>query len=226
MSALAPDPPPDILPDQARNATSDPASNSAPNLSSDPSSDPASDPASDPPPDPESDSESDGEIHSCENLTNRIVYQFLLSRTTKDTSDELISYERCPHGLKPDHFKNFLANFKKEYQRLQKSRHKSEESDHEFVAFTQSLFVYPQTSYKTYKKRKGAEKNHASDEDTFAKVAWELGGELNEKKKEIAEMEIRNKRTIDQLMECVDEAKQENKSLSDELGEKNESYKR
>ena len=111
------------------------------------------------------------------------LYQFLLSRTTKDTSDKLISYERCPPGLKPDHFKNLRANFKKEYQRLQKSRHKSEESDHEFVSFTQSLFVYPQTNCKTYMKRAGAEKNHASDEDTFAKVAWELGGGAEREKK-------------------------------------------
>ena len=32
-------------------------------------------------------------------------------------------------------------------------------------------------------KRAGVEKNHASDKDTFAKVAWELEGELNEKRK-------------------------------------------
>ena len=174
----------------------------------------------------EASDETSNEIHTCANLDNEYVYSFLTSRSMKSTSEELISYECGPPGLTPKSFHYHLSNLKKDYQRLQKSRYKSEEHDHEFRSFAHAAFVYPSLEKREYQSKSFPEKNLVGDENTFAKVAWELGGELHAKKKEIKKIQIRHKRKVEVLQERVDEAKQENKNLSNELGAKDADYKR
>ena len=64
------------------------------------------------------------------------------------------------------------------------------------------------------------------DAETYAKVALEIGAELHQVKTTHQQETTRAKRTIDQLVERVNEACDENLQLNNALASKNEDYKR
>ena len=171
-------------------------------------------------------------VSTCENLNNGHVYEFISRIGVSKTAAELMSFERCPVGLSSSAFQYPLAALKTRFAKLRKNSYRPGPEADTFHAFTSAAYEFPSPArISTPAPAKGQnvsqrEAAQLGDAETFAKVALEVGAELNETKETLQEIQQKSKRKIDDLKEQVSEAKVENRSLNDCLFQKNEEYKR
>ena len=134
-------------------------------------------------------------VHTCENLSNKHVYKYITTLGQANTARELLSLERCPTGLDTHAFKNHLPNIKQEFIKRQKSSHKNAQTREAFLAFENSPYVYPQpTCAPVPIQNDDRELVKIGDAETYAKVAFEIGAELNSTKRSLDQAEQKNKR--------------------------------
>ena len=174
----------------------------------------------------ESTTDDEHQIATCMNLTIGHVYEFLVVLGLTDTAKELTSLERCPEDVEVYPIKDQLIGLRKKFQSLQKNKYKNENFAQKFLTFRDAPYVYPPPAEMPPKAENEREMGRIGDADTYAKVALEIGAELNLVKSAKDHDAREAKRTIDQLRSDVDEALEENRSLNDALATKNADYKR
>ena len=162
---------------------------------------------------------------TCENLNNGHVYNFLVAIGPARTARELMSFERCPEGVDEYPLKNHASVIKRKYVKLQKASYEGGIGFENFQAFRTKPFEYPKPA-ELPQKRPDEFQKLGGDEDTFAKVALEIGKELHDVKNVSERDKKMAKRTIDDLKDQVAEVQSENQSLNDALASRNADYKR
>ena len=80
---------------------------------------------------------------SCENLNNGHVFDFIVRFGIPKTTDELLSFERCPEGLSRYAFVNSLRALRQKFQNLRKSSYRGGEGVENFRSFSKATYVYP-----------------------------------------------------------------------------------
>ena len=172
----------------------------------------------------------DSYLSSCENLNNAHVFEFLNQLGNAGTAKELMSFERCPEGLVTDSFKRNLRNLKDTFSSLRKCSYRGGVEEESFRSYSTGAYVYPSPIAAPAPRREdnASERELAQigDAETYAKVALEVGAELNTTKQTLERVKQKSKRTIEQLTEKVEKAKAENHELSSALTERDQDYKR
>ena len=111
-------------------------------------------------------------IHSCENLTNRIVLSMIVKHSQAYTKKELPTLERCPKDMRDAILRNFLGRVEKSY------------GNQAIASFLNSDFRLPHVSAKKTKDVPAALEG-VGDEFALRETAYVLGCELEETKAEI-----------------------------------------
>ena len=163
---------------------------------------------------------------TCADYNNGQVYAFLKTIGQANTARKLISNERCPANLDVYAFQRNLRRLKDDYSKLLKNSNKNQIGAEKFRSFRDASYVYPEPAERPPPTISELEIRRLDDADTFAKVAFEIGGELNDEKKRRQKEGQKAKRKIDQLQTQVCEVTEENKSLGDALTERDADYKR
>ena len=163
---------------------------------------------------------------TCENLNNGHIFKFVITIGLVGTARELMSFERCPDGVGEYQLKNHALVIKRKYAKLQKDSYNGGIKADIFQAFQSKPYEYPEPAAPPQKRADKTEIEDLGDADTFAKVALELGKELNNVKNVSEREKGMAKRTIDDLRDQVAEVQNENRSLNDALATKNADYKR
>ena len=168
-------------------------------------------------------------VSSCENLNNAHVFEFLNQLGCAGTARELMSFERCPDGLSTRAFERSLRNLKETFSNLRKSSYRGGAAEETFRSYSTGAYVYPPKPAPAPRREENVgqrELAQIGDAETFAKVALEVGAELNNTKQTLESVKQKSKRTIEQLTEKIEQTKEENRELNSALTERDKDYKR
>ena len=161
-------------------------------------------------------------FHSCANLNNGHIIDFVISLNYTNAASELLSLERCPVNLTLSTLKDDLKRLKKNYDNLQKKT-RSDAEKAAFHSFLEADYIFPNRQRREYQKKAYPELDKIHDTELLQKRALDLETELSQAKDLHAKVEETHKRKLEACKEQTKDVKEENRDLKKTIDAKDES---